>query len=425
MFLDIEYQIIVSKQRERAVSAKLCDGSKTLVRADFTFTEGQPVEIARGNLREVARTTPADPNVVELTEGAVVKGEYQPNQAALTALLTRFGIDEQRFDRIQLSGLLWSSYLIGMEQPGRRALFHKLAFEFANPEHCQGADFYYEARVISRHALGMLQSELRLSSGDRLVGKGESWAFLLPKSPVGSVCTIASLLPPSDILKGKVGLVVGASRGLGAMLTAALALQGCTVLANYNRSEPEAQQLTENLANAPGSVTPVKGDAANLASCQELKARVLKEFGRLDFLICNACPSLLPLQLEPSMVGRINSYVNDALPLVSVPLSVFMDLLAENCGWSVLLSSTSVETTPKEWPHYVALKYAIEGLARVAALQYPNASFLLVRPPKLQTDLTNSPIARGSAMPTEEAAVKILQRLLRAATEHVEVLSLQ
>lgn len=178
----------------------------------------------------------------------------------------------------------------------------------------------------------MVRSALRLFSNQELLGRGETVAFLTPEAPIPSARAVSDLLAPSDDLKGKVALVVGASRGLGAMLTTALASQGCTVVANFNRSESEAYRLKKSLADAPGEVVLVKGDAADLAWCEQLKSRLSQQFGRLDFLLCNACPSLLPLQLEPKMVGRINSYVSHALALVSVPLSVFLKLIEERAG---------------------------------------------------------------------------------------------
>ena len=425
MFLDIDYGVMVSEPSPRTRSVKLFDGSRILVKADITFAEGVPVETLWGELGEAARQIPVDRDEKEFTEGAITTGEYWPDHAALTELLSRFAVYERAFGRLQLSALLWSSYLVGMEQPGLRSLFNKLTLAFENLEQCHGPRLSYEAKVISLNSFGLLRSGLRLFAGDQLVGRGEGRAFVLPRSRVGSVSAVATLVPRSDHLKGKVALIVGASRGLGAMLTAAFALQGCTVLANFNRSESEAHRLQEALADAPGRVALAKGDAADLAWCQELEARISHEFGRLDFLICNACPSILPLRLEPNMVRRINSYVGNALALVSVPVSVFSRLLTEKSGWSVIISSAAVEAPPQEWPHYIAMKCAIEGLARVAALQYPNANFLLVRPSRLRTDLTsgpsNAPFAQRETMLPEVAAAKIVQRLQRAVTGPVEV----
>jgi NAD(P)-dependent dehydrogenase (short-subunit alcohol dehydrogenase family) len=427
MFLHIDYKVTVSEPSPRTRSVKLFDGSRMLLKACLTFAEGVSAETVWGELGNAARQIPVDRGEKEFTEGAITRGEYWPDQAALTELLSRFAIDERAFGKLQLSALLWSSYVVGMELPGLRSLFNKLILTFENLEQCRCPCLSYEAKVISLNSFGLLRSELRLFAGAQLVGRGEGQAFVLPRSRVGSVTTAATLVPPSHQLKGKVALVVGASRGLGAMLTAAFALQGCTVLANFNRSESEAHRLQQALVHAPGRVTLEKGDAADLVWCQELEARVSHEFGRLDFLICNACPSILPLRLEPEMVGRINSYVGSALALVSVPVSVFSRLLNEKSGWSVIISSAAVEAPPQEWPHYVAVKCAIEGLAHVAALQYPNANFLLVRPSRLWTDLTsgpsNVPFAHRETMLPEVAAAKIVQHLHGEVTGAVEMLT--
>jgi NAD(P)-dependent dehydrogenase (short-subunit alcohol dehydrogenase family) len=421
IFLDIDYEVIVIEQLTSTRSVSLCDGSRVLIRAEFAFTECAPEPIAWEQTPPALRQLPVDPEDNDLRAGSSVGGHYLPNPTAMGELLRRFCIDEKCFGRLQLSALVWSSYLVGMEQPGLRGLFYKLMLSFGHLEQCGTAAFSYQARVRSLTAFNVIVSDLCLLSKNQVVATGESWALLTPRSPRRSVTTVANLLPSEPHLKDKVAIVVGASRGLGAMLTTALALQGCTVLAIFKSSNSEAAHLRESLAFAPGKITLIQGDAADVTWCEELRSRVLREFGQLDFLVCNACPPLLPLQLESKMVERINSYVNYALALVSVPISVFLQLVEEKSGWGVIISSSAVETTPREWPHYVALKAAIEGLTRVASLQYPTANFLLVRPPRLNTDLTNDPLPHGRAMSAEVAASKIVRRLLTPAKDRVEL----
>ena len=420
IYLDIDYEVTVTEQSAATRFLNLCDGSRVLVAARFDFRECDGKPIPWAETQPSCRELPVDLGDKDLAAGTVASGVYLPDEAATKKLLARFAIDEGKLGRLQLSALLWSSYLVGMEQPGLRAVFYKLMLSFEHLHQCGTAQFSYEAKVMSLTAFNVLRSNLRLFSADQMVATGESWSFVTPRSPRGSVTTVASLLPPEPRLTKKVALVIGASRGLGAMLTAALALQGCTVLANFKSSDADAQRLQETLGNAPGKVSLIKGDAANVTWCEKLKARVVDEFGRLDVLICNACPPLLPLSLEPKMVERINCYVGKAVPLVSVPLSLFLGLVDEANGYCVVISSISVETTPKEWPHYVAVKAAIEGMARVAALQYPNANFLLVRPPRLETDLTNDPVPHGRAMSAEVAASKIVLRLQYPARNHFD-----
>jgi NAD(P)-dependent dehydrogenase (short-subunit alcohol dehydrogenase family) len=76
----------------------------------------------------------------------------------------------------------------------------------------------------------------------------------------------------------------------------------------------------------------------------------------------------------------------------------------------LLVSSLAVENPPAIWPHYVALKSAVEGLVRVAASEYPNVSFCISRPNKLLTDMINTPIGRTNAEDPTSAAMRILSR---------------
>ena len=120
----------------------------------------------------------------------------------------------------------------------------------------------------------------------------------------------------------------------------------------------------------------------------------------MDFLICNASPPVLPLRLEPNAAGRISAYIDLAVSLILTPLSEFLELLNRSDGCVVIISSAAVESPVREWPQYVAAKQAVEALGFVAALQYPRVRTLVVRPQKLLTSMTNTPMGRlGAASP--------------------------
>jgi NAD(P)-dependent dehydrogenase (short-subunit alcohol dehydrogenase family) len=71
----------------------------------------------------------------------------------------------------------------------------------------------------------------------------------------------------------------------------------------------------------------------------------------------------------------------------------------------------AVEQPVREWPHYVAAKRAVEAFATVAPLQYPQTSALIVRPEKLLTEMTNTPMGRQKAAPPGQMANEIVERL--------------
>jgi NAD(P)-dependent dehydrogenase (short-subunit alcohol dehydrogenase family) len=79
----------------------------------------------------------------------------------------------------------------------------------------------------------------------------------------------------------------------------------------------------------------------------------------------------------------------------------------------VIISSEAAERPVREWPHYVAAKRAIEGLASVAAMQYPKVRSLIVRPAKLLTAMTNTPMGRLGAASPALVAGRIAARLER------------
>lgn len=420
---EVDYSIEAVMQSINTASLRLCDGSKVLLKVRVIFSDRPSLALRWNGYQRPIPRDPVNLDRKALYDGACVKGDYQPHPIAFRMLLERFGLLEQQFGSLPLAALLCSSYIVGMEQPGPQSLFCKLALEF-HSHSLPDAEMQYESRVLRVNALNMLASQVHFSASGVPIATGELHSVLMPESATTSVAKLKELLSPALSLKGRVALVIGASRGLGAALTAALALKGCTVLANFDRSEQDARNLLENLMNTAGHIVLTKGDAGDVSYCTQLQCTVDREFGRLDFLFCNACPPLRPYQIEPSTIERINSYLKDALALVSVPMAVFLKNIEASSGRLVIISSLTVDTPVREWPHYVATKSAVEALARVAALQFPKIDVLLVRPPRLRTDLTNSPCGQVDSTLPEIVAAQIIQRLLDVPSEQVSLLSM-
>lgn len=96
--------------------------------------------------------------------------------------------------------------------------------------------------------------------------------------------------------EGKVVLVTGASRGIGAAIARAFAAETAAVVVNYLSNESAAAQVVDDCKRAGGDALAVRADVSSAAAVQRMVAEVLDEFGHLDVLVNNA---LRPYSFDP------------------------------------------------------------------------------------------------------------------------------
>ncbi len=89
-------------------------------------------------------------------------------------------------------------------------------------------------------------------------------------------------------LTGKVAVVTGASKGIGAGIAKALAAAGASVVVNYASSKSGADAVVDAIAKAGGKAVAVGGDVSKAAGAQGIIDGAIRAFGRLDILVNNS-----------------------------------------------------------------------------------------------------------------------------------------
>lgn len=301
--------------------------------------------------------------------------------------------------------LCWASWFTGMVMPGRDALLSQIVASGLGG----GEVASWQARLIRDDArFDGVAVTAELSVGADVVTVGVE-SFRRPSTP--DVTSRPTPRPAADSsrLDGQHVLVVGGSRGIGAGLSAALVDHGAVVHLAYAQSTTQAERLREALgAERVHLVQMDATDPSSVASAFEQMRRVVN---KLDGIILCAAPALQPLPLHPDTAQEALEHVQAAVAMTWLPLAFARSLLTTGAGWVVFLSSSALEDPPAQWSHYVSAKGALEGLARSVASR-EGLPVLVVRPPRVWTDLTNSPgAARGALLP-QHVAQAILRWVL-------------
>jgi NAD(P)-dependent dehydrogenase (short-subunit alcohol dehydrogenase family) len=199
-------------------------------------------------------------------------------------------------------------------------------------------------------------------------------------------------------LAGRIALVTGASRGIGAATAVRLAEAGAHVVA-VARTVGGLEQLDDRIRAAGGSATLVPGDLKDFPAIDRLAAALTERYGRLDVLVGNAgiLGSLSPLgHVEPKTwddVIAVNVTANWRLIRAMDPL-----LQRSPAARVVFLTSGVASRAIAYWGPYAVSKSALEMLARIYAAENAttNVRVNLFNPGPVRTRM------RAQAMPGED-----------------------
>lgn len=203
------------------------------------------------------------------------------------------------------------------------------------------------------------------------------------------------------VFAGRIALVTGASRGIGAAIAEQLAAKGAHVVLTA-RTAKDLEAVEDRIFDAGGSATIAPLDLTESGSIDRLAAALRERWGKIDYMVLNAAMlgTLSPVPVidaaEFNRVLTLNLLAQQAL------IAAFDDLIRASDAGRLIVMTSSVGSKPRAfWGAYGASKAALENLVLSYAEEVQNLSRVkvaIVDPGKTRTKM------RALAYPGEDPA---------------------
>jgi 3-oxoacyl-[acyl-carrier protein] reductase len=167
-------------------------------------------------------------------------------------------------------------------------------------------------------------------------------------------------------LKGKVAVVTGASKGIGAAIAKALAAEGAAVVVNYATSREGADRVVGDIVKLDGKAIALQANMAKPEDVKNLFAETKRQFGRLDVLVNNAGI----YNFEPLEAVTTNEFYRQYEVNVLGPILASQEALkyfGDDGGSIINVSSVVSEIAVPNSVIYSSTKGALDTVTRVLA----------------------------------------------------------
>jgi 3-oxoacyl-[acyl-carrier protein] reductase len=221
------------------------------------------------------------------------------------------------------------------------------------------------------------------------------------------------------VLKGRVALVTGGSRGIGRAIAISLAEAGAAVAVNYLSKAGEAKAVVEAIHKLGGRAISVGADVSRAAAVTGMVAGVERELGPVDILINNAG---IAINRPVEELTEEDFDRTMAVNLKSVFLctqAVLPGMRKRRWGRIVNISSGAARGAGGVGPHYNASKAGMEGMTRgyAARLVKDGITVNAVAPSLIETDMVTAVASSAARIPLgrfgkPEECAKIVMMLL-------------
>jgi 3-oxoacyl-[acyl-carrier protein] reductase len=208
-------------------------------------------------------------------------------------------------------------------------------------------------------------------------------------------------------LNGKVAVVTGASKGIGAGIAKGLAAEGAAVVVNYASSKEGADRVVADIQSQGGRAIAVQGDVAEPADVERIFVQTKKAFGRLDVLVNNAGVYEFAT-IDEITKEHFHKLLNtNVLGLILATQEAVKHFGAE--GGSVInIGSTASRVSPPATAVYTATKGAVDSVTHVLAKE--------LGPRKIRVNSINPGVVETEGTHTAGFIGSDLQKGLEAQT---------
>ena len=194
-----------------------------------------------------------------------------------------------------------------------------------------------------------------------------------------------------EMLKDKVAIVTGASRGIGREIAITLARYGAKVIVNYCGSKEKAEEVVSLIKSEGGVATAYQGDVADSEAMKQMFADVLQEYKSIDILVNNAGITRDNLILKMSD-EEFNSVIDTNLKGVYYCLKqVSRIMLKQKSGRIINISSIAGVIGNAGQINYSASKAGVIGMTKALARELGSRGITVnaVAPGFIKTDMTD------------------------------------
>ena len=195
-----------------------------------------------------------------------------------------------------------------------------------------------------------------------------------------------------DTLQGRIALVSGGSRGIGAAVSLALAEAGCDIALNFRSRISEAEEVATKIRAHGRRATTVQSDVSQAVQVHAMVQRVAKELGEVSILVNNAGISR-PQKLEEITEADWDEIIDINLKSAFLMTqAVVPGMRRQRWGRIINISSVAAQTGGVVGPHYASSKAGMIGLTHsyAALLAKDGITANAIAPALVKTDMVSA-----------------------------------